>query len=277
MIEQVKTEKVIRRSQCQPRGSGKTKAIALVEIVSSYRTLGDRGAISLKIPIGGIGLIVKVVVPNHIIFAVNPQRMMTPIGKYVVFDEIVVTLINRVLRPTADIQEPTPMFCIAAISPPVESVMVHPVVRRVFAGGRAIVKIVSDERAHPVSGIGAARIEITIADRNVVASIDAQKTSEVVKVDAIHRNVGLFIDIDSIGRVSNGHDLLVITRIDDPIAIRSPRVVWAESPGWSRCRRADRPYPRPQHSCWLCSRRRHWDRSVAARPRNSSTPPAHPG
>ena len=80
-IEQVETEKIIWGSQCQPRGPGKTKAIALVEIVPSYWTLRDRVTISLKSPIGGISLIVKVVVANHVIFAVDAKCVMTPIGK----------------------------------------------------------------------------------------------------------------------------------------------------------------------------------------------------
>ena len=77
MVEQVEAEEVIWGSQCQPRGSGKTKAIALVEVVASHRTLGDRAAVSLESPIGGIGLVVKVVVPDHVILAVDAQRVMT--------------------------------------------------------------------------------------------------------------------------------------------------------------------------------------------------------
>ena len=77
---------------------------------------------------------------------------------------------------------------------------------------------------NPVSGLGAARIEIAVADRVVVAGIDAHETLQVVEVDAVHRDVGLLIEIDAVGRVTNGNVLLVITRIDDPIAVRSPGV-----------------------------------------------------
>jgi hypothetical protein len=86
MIEQVETEEVVRGSQCQSRGPGKAKAIAFVKTVSSCRAFSDRVAISLESPIGRIGLVVKIVVANHVILAIDAKRMMPPVSERVVFD-----------------------------------------------------------------------------------------------------------------------------------------------------------------------------------------------
>ena len=111
------------------------------------------------------------------------------------------------------------MLIIAAVCPAVERVMVHPVVGRVFACRCAVVKIVGDERAHPIAGVRAARIKITVADRIVMAAIDPEEASQAVEIDAVHRDKGLFIDINPIGKVTQSNFLLVITREDDPIRI----------------------------------------------------------
>lgn len=109
------------------------------------------------------------------------------------------------------------MVSVSAIGPAEETAVMDPVVGGVLAGWRGCVRVIRDERAHPVSGAGASAVEGTVADLDVVAGVEAHPSFVAIEFDSIHCDMGFLFHVNTIGGILNDYFFLFVALEYDPL------------------------------------------------------------